>query len=145
MLAQLDAHSKSVDIWHRLKYYMDELKLFELFKKYVPKGDADLEPAEGLCLLVMNILSDNRPLYKVEEWLADYADGKGEVIKEAAKYNDDRLGRCCLDGLYNAKRNNLMTERRRNAIKVHELETQYFHNDTLIITLRGAYDAPHTG
>ena len=119
---------------------MDELSLFELFKKYVPKGDAELEPAEGLCILIVNILTANRPLYKVEEWLADYADEKGEAIEEAAKYNDDRLGRNCLDRLYKADRNSLMTEISIMAIKVHELITNILHNDTTSLTLRGAYD-----
>lgn len=80
MLENLDGYSSKVNIFPLVKHYMNELKLFELFKKYVPKGKADLEPAEGLCLMVVNILDSNRPLYKVEEWLADYADGIGEPI-----------------------------------------------------------------
>ncbi|OAD19953.1 transposase (IS4 family protein) [Candidatus Thiomargarita nelsonii] len=95
--------------------------------------------------MVVNILDSNRPLYKVEEWLADYADGKGEVIQKASKYNDDRLGRCCIDGLYNADRNSLMTEISANAIMVHELETECIHNDTTTITLQGAYNEASQG
>lgn len=137
---KLDSYSKSVDVYPLVKHYMDELNLFELFKKYVPKGDAELEPAEGLCILIVNILTANHPLSKVEEWLADYADGKGETIKIAAKYNDDRLGRSCLDGLYLADRNSLLTEISVMAIKVHELMTDTLHNDTTSLTLRGAYE-----
>jgi transposase len=72
--------------------------------------------------------------------LANYADGKGEVVKEAAKYNDDRLGRCCLDRLYKADRNSLMTDISGNAIKIHALETEILHNDTTSRTKRGAYN-----
>jgi hypothetical protein len=117
MSDKLDAYAKSVDVYPLVKHYMSELNLFELFKKYVSKGNAELEPAEGLCILIVNILSANRPLFKVEEWLTDYADGKGEAIIEAGKYNDDRLGRNCLDRLYKADRNSLMTEISAMAIK----------------------------
>lgn len=140
MSNKIDAYSKSVDVYPLVKYYMDELSLFELFKKYVPKGDAELEPAEGLCIQIVNILTANHPLYKVEEWLANYADGISEAVQNAAKYNDDRLGRCCLDGLYKADRNTLLTEISAIAIKVHELETNILHNDTTSLTLHGAYD-----
>jgi len=142
MSTTLDAQIRSVKVFPLIKYYMNELNLFELFKKYVPKGKAELEPAEGLCLMIVNILDSNRPLYKVEEWLADYADGKGEAILKASKYNDDRLGRCCIDGLYRADRQSLMTEVSANAIRVHELETKCIHNDTTTVTLQGAYNSP---
>ena len=59
----IDGYSKSVGVFPLVKHYMDELGLFELFKKYVPKGRADIEPAEGLCIQIVNILSGNRPLY----------------------------------------------------------------------------------
>lgn len=140
MSTKIDAKSHSIDVFPLVKHYMNELNLFELFKKYVPKGNAELEPAEGLCLQIVNILTANRPLYKVEEWLADYTDGKGETITQAAKYNDDRLGRCCLDGLYQADRHSLMTELSATAIKTHALETEKLHNDTTSLTLRGAYN-----
>ena len=50
MLDKLNAYSKSVDVYPLVKSYMNELNLFELFKKYVPSVDAKLEPAEGLCM-----------------------------------------------------------------------------------------------
>lgn len=140
MLAKVDGYSKQVDIFPLVKYYMDQLGLFTLFKKHVPKKGAELEPSEGLCLLVVNISPLNHPLYKVEEWLADYADGKGEVVSGAAKYNDDRLARRCLDGLYKADRNSLMMELSANAIKIHELETLCYHNDTTSVSFSGSYD-----
>jgi transposase len=140
MLENLDGYSSKVEIFPLVKYYMNELKLFELFKKYVPKGNADLEPASVLCLMIVNILDSNRPLYKVEEWLADYADGVGEAIVKASKYNDDRLARSCIDGLYNADRNSLITSISANAIMVYNLETKCILNDTTTITLHGAYN-----
>ena len=76
----------------------------------------------------------------MQEWLAKYADGIGKGVKEAAKYNDDRLARSCVDGLYDADRNSLMTEISSNAIKIHELETEILHNDTTSLSLHGAYN-----
>ncbi len=67
MVDIIDGYSKSVGVFPLVKYYMDELNLYELFKKYVPKGRADIEPAEGLYIQIVKILSCNRPLYKVQE------------------------------------------------------------------------------
>lgn len=85
---------KSVEILPLVKYYMDALGLARLFDRFVPNSNgAEIAPAQVLCLLVMNIMVSSKPLYRVEEWLHDDLDGVTEEPVEAAKYNDDRLGR----------------------------------------------------
>ena len=37
-MKQLEARFKQVDVFSMVKYYMDELDLFNLFKKYVPEA-----------------------------------------------------------------------------------------------------------
>jgi hypothetical protein len=71
---------------------MDELDLFNLFTKYVPAAAGSLAAhAESLCILTANIICDNKPLYKVQEWLSKYCDGFVTAPDGADLFNDDRL------------------------------------------------------
>ena len=63
----------------------------------------------------------SRPLYRVEQWAADYMDGLSEYGFNASIYNDDQLARK-LDLLFKADRNSLMTELASNAIAIYLLE-----------------------
>jgi transposase len=78
-------------------------------------------------------------LYRVEDWLHDYLDGIAEGCSEAAKYNDDRLGRC-LDLLFEANRFSFLLDLSANAIREHQLEVEEIHNDSTSITFIGAYE-----
>ncbi|MEJ2331122.1 MAG: DUF4277 domain-containing protein, partial [Gammaproteobacteria bacterium] len=96
----METKIKKVEILPLVKYYMERLGLVQLFNKYVPNSHgASIPPSQVLCTLVMNIMVSAAPLYRVEDWLHDYLDGLAEGRSEAAKYNDDRLGRC-LDLLF---------------------------------------------
>ncbi|MCP4181640.1 MAG: IS1634 family transposase [bacterium] len=119
---------------------MEALSLYDLFNKYVPNDkDDSVNPAEGLCIMVSNIICCPKPLYKIEEWLVPYTDGILEKPINASLFNDDRLGKN-LDALFQADRNSLMTELSSNAIKVHNLIVDKIHNDTTSITFLGAYE-----
>ncbi|MBT8368334.1 MAG: DUF4277 domain-containing protein [Deltaproteobacteria bacterium] len=93
------------------------------------------EHAESLCIITANIICDNKPLYKVQEWLAKYADGLTNESVNADKFNDDRLGRS-LCALFKADRHSLMTEASCNAIKLHKLLTDEIHNDSTTVTFK---------
>jgi transposase len=134
----MDTKIKQVEILPLVKYYMDELGLVRLFDKYVPNNGMDIAPAQVLSMMVMNIMVSAKPLYRVEDWLHDYLDGVTEGRFEAAKYNDDRLGRN-LDLVFHADRPSFMTELSANAIVVHQLETQEMHNDSTSVTFIGDY------
>jgi transposase len=135
----MDTKIKPVEILPLVKYYMDELELARLFDKYVPNNGMEIAPSQVLSMMVMNIMVSAKPLYRMEDWLHDYLDGVTERRFEAAKYNDDRLGRN-LDLVFAADRASLMTELSANAIMVHRLETQEIHNDSTSVTFIGAYD-----
>lgn len=135
----MDTKLKQVDVLPLVKYYIKELGLHDLFDKYVPNNrNFEIKPAQVLCMMIMNILVSAKPLYKVDEWLLDYLDGKAEHIDNAAKYNDDRLARC-LDELFYADRNSLMAEASVAAIIVHELIMKRIHNDSTTVSFAGAY------
>lgn len=138
-MEQMTARAKKIDVVPMVKHYMDELDLFALFRKYVPKPNkSPMEPAQVLCMMVVNIICASKPLYKVEEWLADYMDGLSEEPINAGSYNDDQLARKT-DLLFFADRHSLMTELSANAIRVHKLETEQIHNDSTSITFHGEY------
>jgi len=141
-MKQLEARFKQVDVLPMVKHYMDQLDLFSLFKRYVPAApDCLADHAESLCILTANIICDNKPLYKVREWLSKYSDGIVDEAIAANLFNDDRLARA-LSALFNAERHSLMTEVSSNAICVHNLLTDEIHNDSTTITFMGDYKNP---
>ena len=141
-MEEFETRFKQVDVLPMVKHYMDELGLFNLFTKYVPAAAGSLaDHAESLCILAANIICNNKPLYKVQEWLRKYSDGFGGEPVEASLFNDDRLARA-LSALFGADRHSLMTEVSSNAIRVHKLLTDEIHNDSTTVTFIGKYDRP---
>ncbi len=137
----MDTKIKKVGVLPLVKYYMEQLGLVHLFDKYVPnRNGAEIPPFQVLSMMVANIIISPKPLYRVGDWLHDYLDGIAEKRFEAAKYNDDRLGRS-LDLLFEADRASFMSELSGQAIRVHQLEIGEIHNDTTSITFLGAYEA----
>ncbi len=139
-MEEIQVQVKKVDVMPLVKHYIEELNLYSIFQKHMPKSpNAEVEPAQVLCVLIMNILCAGKPLYQVEEWMAEYTDGITEEAINASQYNDDRLGRVT-DVLYEKDRATMMTEISSNAIRVHELETNVVRNDSTSITFTGAYE-----
>ncbi len=141
-MEEFDTRFNQVDVLPMVKHFMDGLGLFNLFTKYVPATTGSFaDHAESLCILTANIICDNKPLYKVQEWLKQYSDGiVGEPVL-ASLFNDDRLARA-LSALFDADRHSLMTEASSNAIAVHKLLTDEIHNDSTSMTFIGKYDNP---
>jgi len=138
-MKRFETRFKQVDVLPMVKHYMSSLDLYNLFNKYVPtSNNCQAEHAESLCIITANIICDNKPLYKVQEWLAKYADGLTNESVNADKFNDDRLGRS-LCALFQADRHSLMTEVSCNAIKLHKLLTDEIHNDSTTVTFKGQY------
>ena len=141
-MEQFKTRFKQVDVLPMVKHFMDELDLFNLFTKYVPAAsDCLADHAESLCILTANIICENKPLYKVCEWLSKYSDGLDGKPVEASLFNDDRLARA-LSALFQSDRHSIMTEVSCNAIAVHKLLTDEIHNDSTTVTFIGKYDTP---
>ena len=141
-MEQFETQFKRVDVLPMVKHFMDDLDLFNLFTKYVPAASGSFaDHAESLCILTANIICNNKPLYKVHEWLRQYSDGVvGEPVA-ANLFNDDRLARA-LSVLFHSDRHSLMTEVSCNAISVHKLLTDEIHNDSTSVTFIGKYNTP---
>jgi transposase len=141
-MEEFETQFQKVDVLPMVKHFMDGLDLFNLFKKYTPAATGSLaDHAESLCLLAANIICNNKPLYKVQEWLSQYSDGLTEEPVAASLFNDDRLARA-LSALFHSDRHSLMTEVAGNAISVHKLLTDEIHNDSTTVTFIGKYDTP---
>lgn len=141
-MEQFETRFKQVEVLPLVKYFMNELDLFNLFTKYVPAAAGSFaDHAESLCILTANIICDNKPLYKVQEWLSKFSDGFVADPVEASVFNDDRLARA-LSALFHADRHSIMTEVSGNAIVVHKLLTNEIHNDSTTVTFIGKYDTP---
>ena len=145
MSQEIKAVTKQIDVLPMVKHYITELKLYETFDRLMPqKRNEEMAPAQVLCMMAINIICASQPLYRFSEWLSSYSDGMAEEEINASKYNDDRLGRC-LDKLFEADRNSIMTELSGNAIRVHSLETNDIHNDSTSVTFTGEYEDVEAG
>lgn len=141
-MEQFETRFKQVEVLPLVKHYMEALDPFNLFTKYIPAAAGSLaDHAESLCILTANIICDNKPLYKVQEWLSKFSDGLVEEPVAASLFNDDRLARA-LSALFHADRHSIMTEVSGNAISVHQLLTDEIHNDSTTVTFIGKYDTP---
>ena len=136
---QMNAITKKVDVLPMVKFYMDQLGVYSLFAKYVqkPRG-CHVDPAQILSIMVANIVCASQPLYKIEQWAADYMDGLTEYGLNASGYNDDQLAKN-LDRLFKADRNSFMAELSANAIDAYLLEAKQIHNDSTSVTFLGEY------
>jgi transposase len=143
-MEQFDTQFKQINVLPMVKHFMDSLDLFSLFEKYIPTTESSLvDHAESLCVLTANIICENKPLYKVQEWLSRYSDGLAGEPASTSLYNDDRFARA-LSALFRANRHSLMTELSCNAIAVHKLLTEEIHNDSTTVTFIGKYATPDT-
>ena len=139
-MEKLDVITKKVDVLPMVKYYMDQLGIYDLFAKYVQNPmRSPVDSAQILSIMVANIVCASRPLYKIEQWAAGYMDGLSEYSLNASIYNDDQLAKK-LDLLFKADRNSLMAELTANAIAVYQLEKKQMHNDSTSITFFGQYE-----
>ena len=61
-MEQFETRFSQVDVLPMVKHFMDELDMFNLFKRYVPAApDCLANHAESLCVLTANIICDNLP------------------------------------------------------------------------------------
>ena len=141
-MEQFETRFSQVEVLPMVMHFMAELDLTNLFEKYIPTEPGSLaNHAESLSILTANIICENKPLYKVQEWLSKYSDGFVDEPSSSSFFNDDRLARS-LSALFDADRHSLMSEVSGKAISVHKLLTDEIHNDSTTVTFIGKYDCP---
>jgi transposase len=125
-----------------LNHILEEMKLDEFLKSYLPREDARTKVAASRTLLVLvkNLLMARDPIYGVGEWAAGYApDLMGLTPDQVPLLNDDRAGRC-LDKLCRSDYSSLALTLASHVVKHFGVRLDELHNDSTTITFFGAYD-----
>ena len=150
-IADLDLVSKAVGPLPLINHVLRRLRLAHFFGQAVPPRDrrTQLAPAVGLGALLRNVLVAREPLYSVSAWARRFEPALlGLGPGDAARLNDDRVGRC-LDRLFLADRPTLLTTLMVHATRTFALDLRELHNDSTTVTFTGQYSratgAPYRG
>ena len=124
-----------------IQYYLDKLRIREIFRTYVKSDARQLMPTEeGVCILVHNILTAPLPLYQIGEWMTSRdPESLGLGTDDATILNDDRLGRV-LDAVARSNRKTIFFRIALRMIKLFELDCRHVHQDTTSVKLYGHYE-----
>jgi transposase len=121
--------------------FLDQLRLEQFFHQFVPAKDPRLKltPAEGLGLMLRNILIARRPLYAMSEWATRFDEQMlGLPPGGLDLINDDRVGRS-LDALFRTDRAAMLTAIVVHAIETFDVDLSELHNDSTTVTFTGRY------
>ena len=121
---------------------LNRMRLSEFVQDYLPRPDPRLKitPAQGLLVLLKNILLSREPIYGLGEWAQAYApDLLGLTSRQVEALNDDRVGRC-LDRLFDADYPSMVLALVAHVVKEFEVELDELHNDSTTISFYGSYD-----
>ena len=137
----LSSVMKDVDVFPLVKYYIEQLNIDQILAVAMPTpAESTVRHEQTLCVMIANIVIAKHPLYKIENWVSKYFDGRTmDKSEESVQYNDDRCGRV-LDKLFLADRNTLLTQISAKAIEVHQLELSQINNDSTSVSFAGAYN-----
>ena len=121
---------------------LNRMRLSEFVQDYLPRPDPRLKitPAQGLLVLLKNILLSREPIYGLGEWAQAYApDLLGLTSRQVEALNDDRVGRC-LDRLFDADYASMVLALVAHVVKEFEVDLNELHNDSTTISFFGSYD-----
>jgi len=124
-----------------LDHILQRMNLEEILQAHLPREDprSKLPVAQGLLVLVKNLLVSREPMYGLGEWAAHY-DLKwlGLSLEQFLALNDDRLGRC-LSIFFHSDRPGLILALVRHVVREFTLGLDELHNDSTSVSFFGAY------
>jgi len=102
--------------------------------------ESDVRPGIVVSAMILDTLSGRSPLYRFERFCSELDTELllGERV-DAAKFNDDALGRVLLR-IYEVGTGQFLTAICLSVNKLFGLETSHVHHDTTSVTLYGDYD-----
>jgi transposase len=124
-----------------LNHILQRLNLETILQTYLPHTDRRriLPVAQGLLVLVKNLLLSREPIYGLGEWAARYDPASlGLAPEHIHALNDDCFGRC-LTVLFHCDRTGLVLELIRHVVKKFSLRLDELHNDSTTVSFFGAY------
>lgn len=125
---------------------LKRLRLEEILTAHLPPQDSRVKipAAQGLLVVVKNLLFSREPLYGLGEWAGRHdPDALGLTSGQMRLLNDDRAGRW-LDLLFSADVASFVLAVVRQMVREFAVTLDHFHNDSTTVTFHGAYtDASH--
>ncbi len=123
-------------------HVLGRMRLAEFLQDYLPRPDprSKVTAAQGLLVLLRNILLSREPIYGLGEWAQSYApDLLGLTTRQVGALNDDRVGRC-LDQLFDADYASMVMALLAHVVKEFDVELDELHNDSTTISFFGSYE-----
>ncbi|MGH7224731.1 MAG: DUF4277 domain-containing protein, partial [Gemmataceae bacterium] len=137
----VELHSYDVGALPLINHILEKMRLEQFLSEHLPPDDprAELPTAQGLMVMVRNVLLSRQPIYGVGEWAARFAPDLFNLWEsELALLGDDRLGR-------NMVRAHVGVTPQFVIDFTHEVSVAFglrddeFHNDSTTVSFYGAY------
>ena len=124
-----------------IDHVLDRMQLPAIVDSYLPAPDprSKVTLAQGLLVLLKNILLSREPIYGLGEWAeAHAADLLGLASRQVKSLNDDCVGRC-LDRLFDTNYSSMMMALIAHVVKEFDVDLDQLHNDSTTISFFGSY------
>jgi len=124
-----------------INHILDKMRLEQFLGEQLPPDDprAELPTAQGLMVMVRNVLLSRQPIYGVGEWAARFAPDLFNLWeKEVALLGDDRLGRNMVRAHVGVTPQ-LVIDFTHQVSATFQLRADEFHNDSTTVSFYGRY------
>lgn len=124
-----------------INHVLEKMRLEEFLSEHLPPDDprAELPTAQGLMVMVRNVLVSRQPIYGVGEWAAQFAPDLFNLWEqEVALLGDDRLGRHMVRAHVGVTPQ-FVIDFTYQVSGAFGLRDDEFHNDSTTVSFYGAY------
>lgn len=138
---QVELRSYDVGALPLINHILDKMRLEAFLSQRLPPDDprAELPTAQGLLVMVRNVLLSRQPIYGVGEWAARFAPDLFNLWeREVALLHDDRLGRNMVRAHVGVTPQ-LVVDFTHEVSRLFQLRDDEFHNDSTTVSFYGAY------
>lgn len=140
-VGNVELHSYEVGALPLINQILDKMRLEQFLSERLPPDDprAELPTAQGLMVMVRNVLVSRQPIYGVGEWAARFAPDLFNLWeKEVALLGDDRLGRNMVRAHVGVTPQ-LVIDFAHQVSVTFQLRADEFHNDSTTVSFYGTY------
>jgi transposase len=138
---KVELRSYDVGALPLLNHVLDKMRLEEFLSERLPPDDprAELPTAQGLMVMVRNVLLSRQPIYGIGEWAARFAPDLFNLWeKELALLGDDRLGRNMVRAHVGVTPQGVI-DFTHEVSATFQLRADEFHNDSTTVSFYGTY------
>jgi len=138
---KVELRSYDVGALPLVNHVLEKMRLEEFLSERLPPDDprAELPTAQGLMVMVRNVLVSRQPIYGVGEWAARFAADLFNLWEqELALLGDDRLGRNMVRAHVGVTPQ-FVIDFTHEVSGTFQLRDDEFHNDSTTVSFYGAY------